>query len=250
MVIETSIINELGPSRTSFDPACRSSARVSGRAWFVLVSVISSLVLVSGCRGKDTPAEEATVPVVDEPADTPAAEVVEPPKPSYMTPAPTRIRPEDRFVHPELVEAIQVRSGLIPPQPPRVDGLLLRSDLRQVLAFGGAVEVVGLAGREPSPTYNAMRMAMDQGYGCAVQRWRFDSPSELEVVYQTFTESLREPKLVPRVDVASTTSAYDGIESVAFRHSASRSMVYLTCDAAMADADQLQELVTRIALRL
>ena len=234
----------------------------------LLVPALVAILALSGCGRRGSSSEEppgtasADSPDVTpldagdapEAGDVAADSPEEPPAPVRpplaSTPVPDRIRPEDRFVHPDLVRAIRVQSGLIPPAPPRVEGLLLRSDLRELLGFGGAIEERELPGKEPSPNYNAVRYAMDDTLGCALQRWQYESAQELDAVYVAYTEALLDPIGEPRVDVASVRSEYFGLQTIAFKHSASRSMLHLSCDAELVPLETVRELVGRVALRL
>lgn len=219
---------------------------------FALLALACASVL-GGCK-KPSPAEDAPaleeLPVVP-PAEAPTPEApAEDAPPLASAPVPDRIDPQDRFIHPELVESIRVRSGLIPPQPPRVEGLLMRSDLRDVLRFGGDIELAGLPGRDPSPNYDAMRWSTGGAFGCAVQRWQYDSPAEVDAVYKAFTDSLIDAVVEPRVDVAAVQVAQQGLLSFAFKHVPSRSMVQLSCEETLADVEAVRELVNRIVVRL
>lgn len=214
--------------------------------------VAATSISLVACK-KDPPPVEEAEPVeaeveVETNVQEPPAAVDAPPLPN--SPVPTQLRAEDRFIHPQLVEAIQARSGLIPPPPPRIEGLLRRSDFRDIIQFSGDIDVAELPGKDASPTYNSTRFAMDDGFGCALQRWQYDSVQEIDALYVAFTEALMEPVGEPRVDVAAVRTEHQGLQNFAFKHLASRSMLYLSCDAKLVNVDQMRELVTRIALRL
>jgi len=155
-----------------------------------------------------------------------------------------------RFIDPELVRAVQARSGLIDAPPPELRRLLHRADLRDVLRYTGPLKEVELPGQEVSSSYNAIRYAMGQDLGCSLQRWDFISRSELDLRYDQYVETLFEPVKEARTDAATHYSTFAGVRLVVMKLSAQRAMVQLACTESLLSEPQLRELSERVSARL
>lgn len=155
-----------------------------------------------------------------------------------------------RFIDPELVRAVQARSGLIEAPPPDLKRLLHHADFREVMRYTGPLQVVDLPGQPVSSDYNAVRFAMGQELGCSLQRWDFISRHALDLRFDQYGGSLFEPVKEARTDAAAVYSTFAGLRAVVLKHSASRSMIQLTCTASMMSEPQLRELSERVSSRL
>lgn len=156
----------------------------------------------------------------------------------------------ERFMDPELVRMVQESSGLIPATPPQVERLLLRADIRDVLRYGGPMATLPLDGKEPSPSYNAIRYAIGQELGCALQRWTFRSQHELDLQYDLYRDAMVETEVEARSDAATAYSTFADVRMVLLKHSASRSLMQLSCTESLLSQHQLRELSERVTSRL
>lgn len=155
-----------------------------------------------------------------------------------------------RFLDPELVQSVRAQSGLIQLPPPNVERLLLRADLRDVMLYTGPIHTEPLAGRSPDSLYNAIRFAMGRELGCSVQRWVFPFAHDLVLHYDAYVDTLYEPEEEPRLDAATYFSTVAGVRMVVMRHTASRSMIQLSCTESLLSQRQLRTLSERIISRL
>lgn len=155
-----------------------------------------------------------------------------------------------RFLDPELVQAIRAQSGLISLPPPNVERLLLRADLRDVMKYTGPIYTEALSGRAPDSFYNALRFTMGRELGCSVQRWVFPYVHDLTLHFDEYVDTLYEAELEPRLDAATYFSTIAGVRMVVMRHNASRSMIQLSCTESLLNQRQLRRLSERVISRL
>lgn len=230
------------------------------------VVFLSCLLGLAACsRGGDAPdapaddappaeLEAAGDAAIDEDAPSPAAPppADEPEEVDEDTAARRAFEAEqfERFMDPELVRMVQESSGLIPAAPPQVERLLLRADVRDVLRYGGPMSTLPLDGKAPSPTYNAVRYAIGQELGCALQRWTFRSNHELDLQYDLYRDAMVEPETEARSDAATAYSTFAGVRMVLLKHSRSRSLMQLSCTESLLTRHQLRELSERVTSRL
>ncbi|TVR03461.1 MAG: hypothetical protein EA398_04885 [Deltaproteobacteria bacterium] len=146
---------------------------------------------------------------------------------------------------------LRARLGLAPPSPPAVQNLLTRADIREILRYDGLLRELPLQGQEPSPGWNAMRIAPEDGLGVAVQRWIVDDPAQRDRRFRRLRDTwIAVDRDAPELGQASFGGTFDGVHHLAFRHDRSRSIIVITLDGAMGDGEQLRTLGARIAERL
>lgn len=155
-----------------------------------------------------------------------------------------------RFLDPELVQSVRAQSGLISLPPPNVERLLHRADLRDVMLYTGPIHTEPLAGRAPDGLYNAVRFAMGRELGCSLQRWVFPFTHELVLHFGEYVDTLYEPEEEARLDAATYFSTVAGVRMVVMRHTASRSMIQLSCTESLLSQRQLRTLSERVISRL
>lgn len=155
-----------------------------------------------------------------------------------------------RYLNPELVQELQVRVGLVERAPPVIDGLILRSDIRQVTHYKGVITDETVPGRAVSADYNATRLALGNELGCALQRWSFANRQALGTFYEAYVATLVEGAPEARVDAASVLSTFAGVRMIVLKHLPSESMLQVSCSEALVSTDQLRELATRVLARL
>ena len=146
---------------------------------------------------------------------------------------------------------LRARLGLAPPSPPAVQNLLTRADVREILRYDGLLRELPLQGQEPSPAWNAMRIAPEDGLGVAVQRWVLDDPAQRERRFRRLRETwIAVDRDAPDLGQAAFSGTFDDVHHIAFRHDRSRSIVVVTLDGALGDASRLRALAARVAERL
>lgn len=155
-----------------------------------------------------------------------------------------------RHLDPQLVRELQTRVGLIERPPPVVEGLLQRSDIRQITHYKGTITDVAVPGREVSSEYNATRLALGSELGCAVQRWSFLHRQELEKYYESYVGTLVNGSPEARIDAASVHSVFAGVRMLVLKHLPSETMVQVSCSESLVSSDQLRELASRVLARL
>lgn len=225
------------------------------RVMFWLLCMVATLSLAACRSADDAPTTDDNAQQDSAEDDTDDASASD--KPSKSTKDPERVREREeaekkrqRFLDPELVQAIRAQSGLISLPPPNVERLLLRADLRDVMKYTGPIHTEALAGREPDSFYNAVRFTMGRELGCSVQRWVFPYVHDLTLHFDDYVDTLYEAELEPRLDAATYFSTIAGVRMVVMRHNASRSMIQLSCTESLLNQRQLRKLSERVISRL
>lgn len=228
----------------------------------ILLPAALAVALLAACnRGEEpeTPetaqapevSAEATEPGSGAAADEPAAQPTEAAAPTPPAQPLEVARDTERRPDVEANRELAAALGLAPPDPLLVSDLLTRADVRELAQFRGELLETGLAGIEPSPNYNTIRLQADGGYGFALQLWQHDEIRQLS----THFRRLRETYFDSSTDGAGVaneafTADFQGIRHYGFMHRASKSIAVVTCDDALCDATQLRSIAQRVANRL
>ena len=170
--------------------------------------------------------------------------------PGQNTPDPIQ-PPVNRNVDSDQIHDIRVRLGLDPPPNLLVGDLLTRQDIREVTQYEGAVAETTFDGIEPSPNYNAVRIAAEGGFGFGLQLWSLDESRQVSPRYdrlqQTYFRSTEDESPVgDRAFIAN----FEGIRQYGFMHRASRSVGVVSCDANLCSAEQVEQLAQNVLNRL
>ena len=206
-----------------------------------------------GCPGDDAGTTEEPPP---RPATTTGQDQgVDAPEDAEDAPDPREIAAPDDDAPASLTIAelreLRARLGLAPPSPPEIQHLLTRADVREILRYDGALEETTLHGQRPSPAYNALRLATNEGFGVGLQRWVVADTEQLRRRFERLEETYIAVERDGRpVGSAAFAGEFDGLRHYAFRHDPSRSIIVVTAQADLADAERMRALARRTLDRL
>ncbi len=221
------------------------------RALRVVVAALAVGVVASaatGCRrGGDEPASDGTGSQAMA-TETPEA------APAPRDAAPLQAPVVDTEPEPAQAPAerdLAVRLGLAPARPLVVSHLLTHPDVRELAGYVGELRVTSLEGVEPAPGYNTIRLAAGDGFGFALQLWRFDTERQAEARYARMAETYIIATADPTpVGDEAFASNFEGIRTYVFLHGDSRSVGAVSCQATLCTDGQIRALADRVASRL
>lgn len=157
---------------------------------------------------------------------------------------------EERAYNAAEVRAIQERLGLIPPRPLDVSDILRRTDVRQVTQFSGALTERPIGGSLPTRHHNGYRFVTPEGYGFAVEIWKYPSEKELDAAYTEYRNTLIAGSQVPRANAPTTVSVFAGIRQLVVKDSHRSAIVSVSCGEDQCTTQHLVELSSRVRQRL
>jgi len=204
-------------------------------------------IAIFGCRGEEADASNAPAALSDRSTSDRTGENGTSTPPPATTRDPAPVRPSA----PSSDRDLAIRLGLAPAEPLHIASFLTHADVREIFAFDGELTIRTLEGIEPNPSYNAVRLGADDGYGFALQLWRLDETRQVNPRYdrlrQTYITALNED--TSPADAA-FTAEFEGIRHYVFAHRASRTVGAVTCQTSLCTAAQLRDLAVKVVDRL
>jgi hypothetical protein len=146
---------------------------------------------------------------------------------------------------------LAIQLGFVEPDPLVVSDLLTHADIRELVRYDGALTVTSVEGIAPTPQYNSLRLATENGFGFSIQLWTHDearqAQARFERLQQTWIQATAEA--VPVGD-ASFSGEFDALRYFAFFDTPSRSTAVVTCQVDLCDPVQIRAIAERAQSRL
>lgn len=155
-------------------------------------------------------------------------------------------------------EAKSKESATINEKPPlQIDSYLTREDVTKIAGIEKG-ESTDLPGRDPSPTYNARRIAPAEGgdYGAGLQVWAFENSEAAQKRLSEFRSqylNVKEPaeELVEIVGEGAFNSKRGGIRNLVFKTEDPPRIVAVSCSIETCDStEQLHKLAEQVRERM
>lgn len=133
----------------------------------------------------------------------------------------------------------------------KVDGMLEPADVWKSLDYKGLLQHGEFVGQAPSKTYNAMRLATENGgFGVALQVWKPGSATAGTRRFDDLYKNSIGGQRSKDVGTLAFRSEHHGLRSVVFLDQQRSTVAWVTCEAKLCSFEQLADLSRRIQRKL